>query len=353
MRKFLALGDPVVPPHVAAELVRLLEERGFEPSVALLDTGIEPALLAGPRSRLSYRQLRALLASALRLTGDSTLGLALGRRLVMGRLGSLGYALLNAKDLAHALSLIERYSTLLVPHVEAEVVRDGGLAVLRMSHSIRLGSLGHFVSEAIAGAVLAQLGLVVDGPLPVREVRFDYAEPPHAEAYYALGCPVSFEAEALEIVFDADALRVPLRFASEVAFGVAEHQCEAEVDDRHARKSVVAQVRQLLRDREEGFPDVRSAARRLQTSERSLRRALHESGTSFQSLVDEMRRELAMEYLKSTQVSVQDIARIAGFSDGRSFRRAFKRWTGMTPAEARRSNTAEPYLTLAEPRYGT
>lgn len=338
MRKFLALGDPIVPPYYAAELLRLLEARGVDAPALLREMGMEPAMLASPRCRLSYRQLRLLILSALRGTRDRTLGLAFGERVVVGRWGPLGHAVLSAPNLGQALVLIERYSSLLVPHVEVSRVEEGRQTRLVFSQFVRLGALRHFVTEALVSAVVAQLRLAVSGPLPVRRIRFDYPEPAHAEAYACLGCAVEFGAESLEITWDTASLQMPLRFACAPAAVSAEQQCAAEVNDSQARKSVVSQVRQLLRERDDGFPDARSAARRLQTSERSLRRALHESGTSFQALVDDTRRELAMEYLRSTQASVQDIARITGFSDGRSFRRAFKRWTGMTPAEARRTD---------------
>lgn len=338
MRKFLGIGDPVVPTTYPAELVRLVGERGFDERQILDGTGIEPAMLRSPKARVSYKQLRALLQSVLRLTGDPALGLSFGPRFVLGRWGSLGYATLNAGTFGQALELIARYGVLLVPHIEFSLEREAGRVHLRLEQFIRMGSLRYFATEAVVGALVSQLKLVLGDDLPIECARFDYPAPPYADRYApTLGCAVEFGADTLELVFPERCLELALQYACPASAVLAEQQCASELDATQERKSVVSQVRHLLRNRDAGFPDVRTAARCLRTSERSLRRALHESGTSYQTLMDETRRELAMDYLQSTRVPVEDIARMAGFADGRSFRRAFKRWTGMTPGEARRT----------------
>jgi AraC-like DNA-binding protein len=82
-------------------------------------------------------------------------------------------------------------------------------------------------------------------------------------------------------------------------------------------------------------PEVGQIARELQTSERSLRRGLQELGTSYQTLLDDTRRERAIEWARATSMPFEQIAAQLGFSDERSFRRAFKRWTEKTPRELR------------------
>lgn len=338
VRKFLGIGDPVVPTTYPAELVRLVAERGVDERRLLEGTGIESVMLRSPKARISYKQLRSLVQASIVLSRDPSLGLTLGPRFVMGRWGALGYATLNASKFGEAVELIVKYGALLVPHIEFTLHRDGEYMVMRLEQFIRLGALRCFASEAIVGALLAQLQLVLGRSPDVERVRFDYSAPSYANQYApTLGHPIEFDAEATEVVFHARCWDAPLLYSCASSAAVAEQQCLQELEATQERKSVVSQVRHLLRNRDEGFPDVRTAARSLRTSERSLRRALHESGTSYQTLMDETRRDLAMDYLQSTRVPVEDIARMAGFADGRSFRRAFKRWTGMTPGEARRA----------------
>jgi AraC-like DNA-binding protein len=94
---------------------------------------------------------------------------------------------------------------------------------------------------------------------------------------------------------------------------------------------LVSQVRRVLAEHADGRPDPDDVARALQTSTRSLRRGLQQMGTSFQTLLDETRRARAEEWIRSTDMKLQQIAEQLGFSDVRSFRRAFKRWTGRSP----------------------
>lgn len=336
MRKFLGMSDPVIPSSFPAELVKLAAERGVDQTVLLESAGMEADMLTSPGARASYRQLRVLARGALVETGDPALGLSLGSRFTMGRWGALGMATMSAANVGDALSLLVRYGALLAPHLEISQRIEGGRVQLLVDQHVRLGRLRPFMTETIVTSLLAQLRAIAGRPLTLQRVTFDYPAPEHADRTRAFfGCEVEFDADATSIELAQADLSIPLTYASAPSAAQAEAQCAQELDSVRERKSVVCQVRYLLRNRDDGFPDVRTAARALRTSERSLRRALSESGTSYQSLMDETRRELAMGYLRGTRVPVEDIARIAGFSDGRSFRRAFKRWTGMTPGEAR------------------
>jgi AraC-like DNA-binding protein len=74
-----------------------------------------------------------------------------------------------------------------------------------------------------------------------------------------------------------------------------------------------------------------AVARRLKIPPRTLRRRLHEEGTSYRALLDELRMQVSLRYLRETQLTVEEIAAALGFSDAAGFRRAFRRWTRRTP----------------------
>jgi AraC-like DNA-binding protein len=101
----------------------------------------------------------------------------------------------------------------------------------------------------------------------------------------------------------------------------------------------VTQVKNVLGSFRERPPDLEKVASALQTSTRSLRRALHDVGTSYQELLDELRRTRAEEWVRTTDLTFEQMAERLGFSNVRSFRRAFKRWTGRTPGEFRDDDT--------------
>ena len=85
-----------------------------------------------------------------------------------------------------------------------------------------------------------------------------------------------------------------------------------------------------------GWLTITEAAELANLSVRSLQRKLAASGVVFSELVDQARAELAVEMLKDTEVSVDDIVTILGYSSSSNFARAFQRWQGMAPSEYRR-----------------
>jgi AraC-like DNA-binding protein len=95
----------------------------------------------------------------------------------------------------------------------------------------------------------------------------------------------------------------------------------------------VGEVRQLLMKnlmRPKRFEDV---AQSLNVSARTLRRKLRDENSSFRQVVDELRRDMAVRYLRDTNLTVEEIADSLGFSDAANFRQAFRRWTKTTPRE--------------------
>jgi AraC-like DNA-binding protein len=84
-----------------------------------------------------------------------------------------------------------------------------------------------------------------------------------------------------------------------------------------------------------GVPTVEDVARRMATSERTLRRRLEEGGSSFRELLDDTRERLARNYVRDRRMALSEVAFMLGFSEPSAFHRAFKRWTGTTPAAFR------------------
>ena len=79
-----------------------------------------------------------------------------------------------------------------------------------------------------------------------------------------------------------------------------------------------------------------AVARRLDMSERSFTRRLTEEGTTFGEILERVRQHLASRYLVDGRKSVQQIARLLGYSNPGSFTHAYKRWTGNSPEQARK-----------------
>jgi AraC-like DNA-binding protein len=116
---------------------------------------------------------------------------------------------------------------------------------------------------------------------------------------------------------------------------MCEQQCEALLASLDVQDGLLTRVRRLLLARPGDFPDLESAASALHTSGRSLRRHLAQMGTSYQQVLDDVRKRLALQYLTTTHLPLYEISHLLGFSDPSNFRRAFRKWTGKLPGDYR------------------
>ncbi len=126
-----------------------------------------------------------------------------------------------------------------------------------------------------------------------------------------------------------------MALANPATVQMCEQQCEALLATLDVQEGLLPRLRRLLLARPGEFPDLDSVARALHTSGRSLRRHLASQGTSYQQVLDEVRKRLALQYLSTTHLPLQEIAYLLGFNDASNFRRAFRKWTGRMPSDYR------------------
>jgi AraC-like DNA-binding protein len=199
--------------------------------------------------------------------------------------------------------------------------------VLGIKHGLPLpASIAEFFMGSLFQA-LSRLG--VPGAVAV---HFAHAAPPaltQHEAFFR--APLCFDAPRHYAVFDTAALSQPLASADAALAKTLERHA-AEMLERIPRGSAFAdRLRQLLIELlPGGAPSLRACAQRLRMSERTVRRRLADDGHNYQSLLDELRHNLALHYLSIDDFDAERAAFLLGFTDASSFRRAFKRWTGRT-----------------------
>lgn len=336
MRKFAKFEEIVLPTTMHAELVKLLAGRGIAEADLLAGTGVRPGMLGSPDARMSLLQAAIMADNALRLSRDPALGLDFGRHIHINGIGVVGLAVMSSKDLAEAIDRMLRYYDLLASNLRLDCTVRDGIMELSIRETIPLGDLLRFSTEVTVACLYALSEFVVGKPLPYVEIAFAYPEPAHVARYAdVFACPVRFDAPVTQMRMQAAALAWPLPYASESTAKYADVQCRALLAE-HASGTVAEQVRERLRPRIEAPPSLTQLARELQTSERSLRRALDELHTSYRALVDEVRKDRAIEMLTVTELSLDELGQRLGFATSRSFRRAFIRWTGRSPAALRR-----------------
>ncbi|MDP2418794.1 MAG: AraC family transcriptional regulator ligand-binding domain-containing protein, partial [Hydrogenophaga sp.] len=183
----------------------------------------------------------------------------------------------------------------------------------------------------------------IDSRLPLLGAQFPFAPPAHAAAYAVLfDGPTDFNAGPASIRFDARYLALPLKRDEAAMSQMLQRALPLTVRPYRRDRLLVQRVRQVLTNQPLNAHNAHDLAEQLGLSARTLHRQLKDEGASLQALKDEVRCQRATELLQRTQRPIKQVAEAAGFQNEKSFIRAFKAWTGMSPTECREkdSNTA-------------
>jgi AraC-like DNA-binding protein len=323
----------------AINLWRALEARGIDPAPLFRSAGVDPTALGMPGKRVSTRTTLRLMRNVEEAVPDPTLGLDVARQIQGTAMHALGYAWLASTTLGEAFRRFARYARL-VSELWALRIEEtaGGVRVSFVFPADEIRRPDWLHDWLSAGAV--RLSRLIYGeafaPLEVALVR----GPPPDSAPFAewFRAPVVWRAPRASLMIRSEDFvrRLPTG-NPEVA--AATERVALEYLARLDRGDTVSQVRTRVRDSlPSGVPSQAEVARELNLSPRTLARRLEEAGTSFTALVDETRRALAEQYLARTEFSVAEVGYLVGFAEASSFNRAFRRWTGRAPGDARRSS---------------
>lgn len=336
-----SLTEPLVPTNVPATMVRVGVEKGLSLTDLLNNTGITEEMLADPGTRLTYQQVLLLTENLIRSYPTQTLGLDIGAAVNINQYGMLGYAILSCADIRSALQLGLKYHPLIDPAFTFEVVDQGATTAIRLTTHIPLDHIYRMLCDLFV-ANFAGLGRFLSGEdLQPIEVHLNHPEPDYIDSYRRFfDCPVLFDQPRTELIIDSALLDLPLIMADQATATMAESQCAEILARMGPKEGIAAKVRRILLSNPGLFPPVDVVAGQLATSTRTLSRSLQEVGTSYQRILDEVRKEMAIEYLRNSSLPIEEIAALVGYSDPSNFRKAFRRWTDRAPSYYREETNA-------------
>jgi AraC-like DNA-binding protein len=332
---------------VSAGLIELLwryaEQVGIS-SAAMRAAGAPDALQTDdPAALVPAQFLESTLRALLQCSQDPALGLRLAEAFDVRMLGFWGYALLSCLTLRQRMQLQMRYQKLF-NHAGQQTLRVvGDTAIIE-----HIGDLAPDVlpigGDFIMAASLRWYAQYVGNSRPEVKLCFPYPEQAHHRQLRALvNGPLVFEATGLQ-------MQIPARELDRRSLGdpylleLAKQQLEAKVAKlgRAWNVDVLGQVRHQLTTVRPGDVSLARIASDLRLSARTLRRQLKAAGASFQELLEATRHERAVSYLTETDHGIKEVAARLGYGDPSNFRRAFRRWTGLTPAAYRDRHRATP-----------
>ncbi|CAN5214526.1 AraC family transcriptional regulator [soil metagenome] len=330
----------VYPAHIVAVLVGVLADDGTPLAESLRGSGIEPATLHSAATRLSQRQMTAVFRNALALSDDPLLGLRAGARMHIAACGIYGYALLSSPTHAHAIDFAAKYDRVLGQIADMRFSTHGGHATWTLAPALGLDPadpLYRFLLEYKFAGTLTVMKDLYGPAFRFARIRAVYDQPAHAEAYGdGFGCEVLFGQQVNDLSFDAALMAQRMTHADPITNATVRELCDQTLHQLDQGVGMVGTVHAKLVEQPGRFPDISAMAAALRMNARTLRRKLEAEGSSYRQILADVRTRLALSYLRTTDLTNEEIADRLGYSDSASFRQAFARWTQASPGEYRR-----------------
>lgn len=330
-------GGPSRAAFVVRSTVDNLRAVGVDVDQVLARVGLDLASY-GIHGRVPISLVRTLWDEAERVSGNDMLGVEVGRRVVPAQFDVIGQVMRTSATLAEAIARGQRYLPLVTDAHHFELRVEGDEARLRL----QCDEAEHPQVVECLLATFGMLGRAITGkPLTPRAVRVRHREPARAERLRAeFGPHLFFDADADELVFDRAFLALPVVGYDAALCEILERHAQQMLEESSPAPGVVRSVREAVAVALRGHaPSCAEVAARLAMSERTLRRKLVEHGTSYRELLDAARRDLALRYLRATDLDVSEIGFLLGFANVGAFGRAFRRWVGASPVEYRRKHS--------------
>ncbi|NEO83853.1 MAG: AraC family transcriptional regulator [Spirulina sp. SIO3F2] len=330
--------------------MQLARSYGVDVETVLARAGVSEQKLQQPWTRVSLAENNALWRELVAVTNDPAIALKLGQYFQLPGLGVVGYVLMNTNTVAQGIQLFVRYKPLLTTAYTTEVEQTpAGLVFIERAAGAWQPERKYSFDFIASAIVTFHRNLGNRRVIPaLRTIAFPFPEPDDLTPYREIlgDREFAFDHDALRVEFAGDFSRVTLLNANPTLLRAFEAQVETlmqqygDANDNNAPDSALPnRVRQkILQALRHEVPTVQTIAQQLAMSKRTLQLKLKGEKTTFKKLLDEVRRDLALEYVAAGQLNKSEIACLLGFAEVSVFSWTFKHWTGrccsarLTPA---------------------
>ncbi|GAB4023609.1 AraC family transcriptional regulator [Spirosoma koreense] len=301
--------------------------------------GISPEQLRDPDGRIRITQVQALWREITAATGDPTIALKLGEMINPVAIGVLAYVMMHSPTLGRAFDKLCQYQDIVCEGIATTGHRtaSGNQFVLNLRITSRDIIYPEHTLNSELSVYLSAMRALTGLPITADEIRFAYPRPADIREHERVFAPARlvFDAPETAMIFDAALLDMPVLNASpalSILFEKHANDLLTRLKAPSLSRRVKAEIVAIMKGEE---PTLAAVADRLAMGVRTLQLHLKEAGTSYQQLLDETRKDLAVSHLREHQLSTTDIAYLLGFAEPSVFFRSFKKWTGQTPGAFR------------------
>jgi AraC-like DNA-binding protein len=323
---------PAIPATHVLPFVEMAVRKHLPEVDILAALGMRRSDLSDPHATVTVDAAVRAFERARALVGDPAIGWYAGLEMSATAHGYLGFAAMSAATLGEAIALVVQYASIRTSVFSFTLEVDGSVASLVVHEHADFGTARDIVLLTLLVGIW-QVGNHILGR-EVREstVRLALPHPGYGERLRSLVPRVFFDQPAHRLAFDASLLGARLTTANEASLRLSLDQCERL---RTSASPLADRVRSLVFDAKGAVRTLEEVAALLHLSPRTLRRHLVQEQVSFAEVVEAERYARATLLLRSRELSLGQIANRLGYGSVRSFARAFQRWSGVSPGEAR------------------
>ncbi|MHC3125096.1 AraC family transcriptional regulator [Acinetobacter sp. GN11] len=326
--------------NLVLEALQAAMQRKLDVSAILREARIEPTLLDAPKARVPADAFARLWNGLADLLDDEFFGID-SHPMRRGSYRLMCYAALDCDTLEQALRRTLSFLRAVLDDIYGELHREGNHAVITLhDHGVTCRLFGYGTWLILVHGLACWL---VRRRIPIKELNFSAPAPADSSDYRMRFCEaVHFDAPVTQVRFDSifldlKVIQTPVSAKTFLKAAPENILVKYRNDD-----SINARVRRQLRGLQpEAWPGLDDLARMLNMSNSTLQRRFQEDGTNYQRLKDDLRRDIAIDLLFSSSMTVTEVAGKVGFQETSAFQRAFKKWTGVSPGAYRRQGSDE------------
>lgn len=321
---FLASGTAVI--------WRLLQEYGYDPEAIFRDHNIDPEVIKKPGTRIAYSDVMVLWNSVVEMVKDPCIGLRVAEYWHPSDMNALGYAWLASSNLNEAFNQLIRYTRCISEAVD--VIIEETNTSFKIVYSNKIASTAsHTLIDASLAILVKMCRLNLGDQLNPIDVHLSHSPPfcyDNYEQYF--NANIYFDSPDNSFSISRKEFKKPLLSSNPYLLEINDQfliKYMARLDEEDIVSRVKAKIMEILPS---GNLTDDMVSSELYTSVRTLQRKLKSKGTTYQTIVNEIRKDLAVKYIKNPNIRLEEIAFLIGYSEYSTFSRAFKRWTGSAPS---------------------
>ncbi|MFA7327246.1 MAG: AraC family transcriptional regulator ligand-binding domain-containing protein [Candidatus Kapaibacterium sp.] len=277
-------------------------------------------------------------------TGDEYFGLHAGENLNLAAAGLIAQIVQTSQTVKQALQFCCEFANLGCSVLPLSLIEENNYYKIVLtpdkvwSHK-SLISLQHTVDGVLAFTIKEFYSLTRQKRNPI-EVHLPWKRPKSENEYVRVfGCGVKYNQPEIAILLEKSYVEQPITTVDYNLLSILLKHAEEKSIQINKSKGFASIVKQsMIKLTRPEFPTIRQVSYHLNISSRTLQRKLKEEGLTYKEIIDELRKDFAISYLKRPDLSLREISYLLGYADTSAFNRSFKRWTGQTPKEYQKIN---------------